>query len=370
MKNSYRLYARRYPGPETHVPFLAPWWGVPLEDASSLNRGQFDRWAAMLPEAYTLVEALADSDVVVLSISWKATRQNLGARVFANEEIRAAGLAGKQIVIFFDSDHDEEIDWPTHAIVFRFSIYADTCRTNEFAIPTFSQDFLAEHYDGTLATRAKTSTPSVSFCGYAPPLGGKFSIRSLKESARYLAYRLKLLKSRRRWIAHAPRVQAIRTLRRARSVDCRFVVRKEFAFNQWGVLQPGGSPDSAKQQRQQFLDNLDDADYALCTRGLANCSIRFYEALSLGRLPLFVNTRCVLPYDWLVDWKKIGLWVDARDLPRIGEILRAHYARLTPESFVAQQHAARALFEKWIRPENFFAEMHRHFSLGHPVVQS
>ncbi len=362
MNPVHKLYARRHAGaPCPHVPFLAPWWGVPPEDAASLHRGQFDRWAARPPEAYALVETGAEADVFVLSIPWKATRGDPAARAFAELEIEAAGAAGKPILVFFDSDHDEIINWPAHCVVFRFSISRDTRRRNEFSIPTFSQDFLALNHGGVLRPREKAAVPSVGFCGYAPPLGCGLSRHTARETARYLAYRLGALTRRPRWIAHAPRVQALRVLRRTKAVEARFIVRDQFAFNRWGVLQPGGTPETSARQRAEFLENLNGTDYALCARGLANCSIRLYEALSLGRIPLLVNTRGVLPYDWLVAWRRACVWVDEADLPRAGRILRDHHARLSPEEFVEQQRLGRELFERWICPEGFFAELHRHF---------
>ncbi len=362
MSPVFKLYARRYEGQGSHVPFLAPWWGVPAEDASSLHRGQFAKWASTLPAAYALVAQPAEADVFVLSIPWKMTRGSPAARAFADGEIRAARDLGRKILIFFDSDHDEAIDWPGHAVVFRFSIYRDTRRPNEFSIPVFSQDFLALNYAGLLRPRAKTAVPSVGFCGYAPPLGCHFSTRTLRETLRYAAYRMKALSRHRRWIAHAPRVQALHALRRTGGVETRFIVRDQFAFNRWGVLQPGGTPASAARQRAEFLDNLNGTDYAVCVRGLANCSIRFYEAVSLGRIPLFVNTQCVLPYDWLVDWKKACVWIEEAELPRIGGLLRNHHARLSPADFAERQHLARRLFEQWLSPEGFFGQLHRHFN--------
>lgn len=361
MSEIWKVYARRCPAAGPHVPFLAPWWGVPPEDPASLHRGQFDPWAARRPANYALVTEPAEADVFVLSIPWKATRENPAARAFAEAEIEAAARLGRQIVIFFDSDHDEDVAWPAHAVVFRFSIARDTRRRNEFSIPTFSQDFLALHRGGVLTARKKGRIPSVGFCGYAPPLGCRPSVRSLRETLRYAAYRLKALNRHRSWIAHAPRVQALRALRRTPDVEARFVVRDQFAFNRWGVLQPGGTEASSRHQRAEFLANLESTDYALCVRGLANCSIRFYEAISLGRLPLFVNTRCVLPYDWMIDWKEACVWVEEAELAGIGGILRHHHDRISVEAFIAQQHRVRALFERWISPAGFFGELHRHF---------
>lgn len=358
-----KLFARRY-RPELHVPFLAPWWGIANEDAASLHSGQFARWAAARPPHYTLVEQPAEADVFVLSIPWKLTRSDPAARAFAEEEIQTAGRHGRKILIFFDSDHDDPIPWPEHAIVFRFSIYSDSRRKNEFSIPTFSQDFLAKNFGGVLQLRPKAAVPSVGFCGYAPPVGCRLSKNTAREIGRYVAYRAGLFKNRRQLIAHAPRVQAIWALRRTSGVEARFIVRDQFAFNRWGVLQPGGTPETAARQRAEFIENLNTTDYALCARGLANCSIRFYEAISLGRIPLFVNTQCVLPYDWIVDWKKACCWIEEKDLIRIGARLREEHAQLTAEEFAAKQQLARALFEKWISPEGFFGELHRHFAVA------
>ncbi|HEX2853344.1 MAG TPA: exostosin family protein [Opitutaceae bacterium] len=358
-----KLFARRYEGKNAHVPFLAPWWGAPPEDPSSLHSGQFANWAASRPAEYELVSDPKQADAFVLSIPWKLTRGSGAVEAFAKEQIREAKKHGKRIIIFFDSDHDDAIEWPRHAIVFRFSIYSDTCGANQFSIPTFSQDFLALNYGGRLELREKSAVPSVGFCGYAPPVGCRLSKHSLREVGRYVAYRAGVLKSRRQLIAHAPRVQALRALQRTKGVDTRFIVRDQFAFNRWGVLQPGGTPETAAKQRHEFIENLNTTDYALCVRGLANCSIRFYEAISLGRIPVFVNTQCVLPYDWLVDWKAACVWVEEKDLGRIGPFLRHYHAQLTPEEFAAKQRLARELFQKWICPEGFFRELHRHLAL-------
>ena len=358
------LYSRRFDDSGGHVPFLAPWWGEPREDPGSLHAGQFKAWARATALPYAMASSGEDADLLVLSIPWKRTRSDARALAFAESEIRDAARMEKLILIFFDSDHDEPVAWPAHTIVFRFSIYADTRRPNEFSMPTFSQDFLAQRSAGILRLREKSPVPVVSFCGYAPPLGCRLSLHRLRETAREAAYRLGLLSRRRNLIAHAPRVRALRALRRTAGIDARFILRDQFAFNRWGVLQPGGTPAAAARQRAEFEQNLDHADYALCARGLANCSIRFYEALSLGRLPVFINTACVLPYDWLVPWRDACVWIEERDLADIGRRLRDYHRNLTPEAFAAKQRLARELFVRWLSPEGFFRELHLHFGLS------
>ena len=360
MTTPFKLFARPFPGNVSHVPFLAPWWGIPYEDPSSLNCGQYRAWSLARPGHYELVDHASNADVIILSIPWKAVRTDPAARAFANEQIREAAELGLRIVIFFDSDHDNPVAWPDHAIVLRFSIYSDARHPREFAIPPFSQDLLPG--DGALQVRPKSETPTVSFCGYAPPLGCRRNHRAIREVARYAMYRTTGLDCRRSWLAHAPRVRAILKLKNAPGLSTSFLLRDSFAFNQWGVLQPGGTAVNASRQRSEFVENLSNSDYSLAARGLANCSIRFSEALSLGRIPLFVNTHCVLPYDWLVDWKSICVWVDEEDISDIGRILCERHQQTSPDDFAVRQTKARELYKQWLSPEGFFNELYRHFS--------
>lgn len=355
------FYAKRFGGWNNHVPFLAPWWGEPKEDPTSLNLGQFAEWASAKDLPMRCVDRAEDADAWVLAFPWKVAMANAEAMAFARAEITAAGRAGKRIIIFFDSDLDVPVDWPAHAVVFRFSIYSDRRKANEFAIPTFSQDFLRLHFQNQLQPRPWTARPSVSFCGYAPPLACGLVRKTASEVLRYVLYRTGALENRRIRIAHAPRVHAIRRLRNAPQVEAKFVVRNQFAFNQWGVLQPGGEAEAANSMRREFVENLNGADYALCARGYANCSVRFYEALSLGRIPLYVNTHCVLPYEFCVNWKELCCEVDRDAISEIATRLARFHAELNPERFETLQRQCRAVFERWITPAGFFRSLPLHW---------
>lgn len=356
-----RFYSSRFGGADTHVPFLAPWWGVPPEDPASINRGQFSAWAQATSLPYQPTPHPGDADFFVLCIPWKLVLVDPKAAAFARTQIDTARQLGTRIVIFFDSDRDDPIDWPEHAIVFRFSIYSDTRHRCEFAIPPFGHDLLTQFCGGQLQLRPWTSRPSVSFCGYTPPLGCKRSRQSLKEWGRYGLYRAGLLVRKRHRVAHAIRVHVLLTLRKAPEIACRFVLRDQFAFNRHGVLQPGGTAESARQQQQEFVDNLLGADYALCVRGIANCSIRLFESMSLGRIPLVINSQCVLPYDFVCDWRSFCAWIDENDIKHATQRLLDFHSQISPPEFVEKQRLARLAFIEWTCPEGFFCQMPRHW---------
>jgi hypothetical protein len=75
-------------------------------------------------------------------------------------------------------------------------------------------------------------------------------------------------------------------------------------------LQPGVGGN----QRQEFLDNLLRNPYALCVRGADNYSWRLYEALSLGKIPVLIDTGCLLPMEDEIDWDNFILKVPATQL--------------------------------------------------------
>jgi hypothetical protein len=103
-----------------------------------------------------------------------------------------------------------------------------------------------------------------------------------------------------------------------------------------------------------------DSDYVLCSRGFGNYSYRLYESLACGRIPVFVDTDCVLPYDFVIDWKRYCVWVDQSDLDSIPDRVAEFHDDLSPQQFEDLQLECRRLWEKWLAPEGFFAQFARH----------
>src|SRR5262249_33050404 len=152
------------------------------------------------------------------------------------------------------------------------------------------------------------------------------------------------------------RRQAIDALKHSDLVDTNFLLRSEF----WaGAL--GTNRENLQNVRRAYADNIAASDYTLCVRGAGNFSYRLYEVLSCGRIPVFVDTDCVLPYQDFVDWKKYCVWVDADELNSMGERIAEFHERLSPGDFVDLQHACRKFWIRWLSPEGFFANFYRHF---------
>ena len=168
--------------------------------------------------------------------------------------------------------------------------------------------------------RPKRDVPSVGFCGFVgTPL-------------RRLAYRL--MRRQRKAAGLTLRARLLRGLRRP-GIDARFITRSGY----WAGTMSRFKQDHAAQfpARAEFLRNVLDTDYTLCVRGAGNFSYRLYEVLSAGRIPLFVDTRCVLPFPDHIDWRQHCVWVGQDQISSIGQILINFHRGVSAERFEQMQ---------------------------------
>jgi hypothetical protein len=155
------------------------------------------------------------------------------------------------------------------------------------------------------------------------------------------------------------RAAALEAVSRSHDVQTNFILRDKW-FN--GAFE-GGRLNRAlmDESRREYVENIFGSDYVLCTRGSGNYSIRFYETLSSGRIPVFVNTDCVLPFEEWVDWKQYCVWVEARDVSHIPDKVAEFHESLSPDEFKDRQRASRGLWEEWLSPYGFFKNLRRYF---------
>jgi hypothetical protein len=142
-------------------------------------------------------------------------------------------------------------------------------------------------------------------------------------------------------------MKATRILDNSSFVATNFILRGSYS----------GSPHTIridpKQGREEYVDTMLNSDFPLVMKGDGNYSYRFYEALSLGRVPVFINTDCVLPLADRLNYDEFVLSVNHKDICHLDTIIRDFYDSLDEESFVAMQKKAREVFEKYLSTNSF-----------------
>lgn len=356
-----------------HVVMLYPFWGKNEEDPRDPSAGRFDRYMEMGKHFFHL-SSLEEADLVVFPSDWGNVIKYADFLKKAEEFIERANQFGKPVVIFFWSDSDQSIEYK-NTFVFRTSLYRSRRRSWEFAQPAWSEDIITKYFSGKLPLRRKSKKPVIGFCGYPGP-GYNFVDKKItsrfkfyvKSSAKKILDTLirssfpKESSEQLQEVKNNPsvRAKALMILEKSKLIKTNFIIRSEFLA---GSLLPSGKLDYSKFQiaRKEFIKNILDSDYILAARGGGNFSYRFYETLCCGRIPIFIDTDCVLPYHSDIEWKNFCIWIDEKDIQYIDEKVADFHSSVSDKQFLEIQMECRKIWEKYLSPEGFFYNFYKHF---------
>lgn len=235
-------------------------------------------------------------------------------------------------------------------------------------MPAFSEDIACQIPEtipgqrvGLIPLRKKGASPTVGFCGLAPS-------PKLKNRFKDVIYSLFMLLNQGRFDTSPHegerlRYQALKILNASTAITSNFILREKSVF-----LAAGNA--SKTNARKAFISNMATSDYVLCCRGSGNFSLRIYETLCMGRIPVVIETDSRFPYDFCTDWRKYCVFVERADLKSIGERIRAHYDNLSVDAYREQQLAGRQFWEDYLSPQGFFKHFALHFNEARHAIQN
>jgi hypothetical protein len=171
---------------------------------------------------------------------------------------------GENQIFILGGDYEDElnIDDKMDAIFFRQSFLKSKKKQNEMLIPS-SYGCIAG--DINMVPCEISDKPKISFCGS-------------KNS-------------------HPCREPLFNILENSNDIDCNFIY---ITTPCCGLVDP-----EIDKKSKTFTDNLETSEFSFCPRGNGNFSIRFYEALMSGRIPILLETDNELPFEKYIDWNKI-----------------------------------------------------------------
>lgn len=304
--------------------------------------------------------SLEEADLAIMPFNWRTVRGERWRSKINRDRLRKGvefsklvESSGKPLVVFFSGDcSDEALPIPS-TVRFREAMYRSRRQENDFAIPAFCEDPLDLYFDGQVSVRQKTPKPVVGFCGFSRP-------SSITRKGQELVYHSLMLSTQKRFGVSPYKGQVLRhkmleSLKKSTLIDANFVIRNE------NVFLAEKNFDERRNRRLEFMKNMEESVYVLCVRGSGNYSYRFFETLACGRIPVFVDTDCVLPYDFKIDWKKYCVWVDEKDVAVLDEKIAEFHENLSEQEFAERQQECYQLWKKWLSPEGFYSNFHLHF---------
>ena len=244
--------------------------------------------------------SLEDCELVLYHDLYKDAKQ---IRKFLKQIAAQYKPLGKKVLIFIMLDDESDYGHFDNLILLRVSARASKLRHNEIILP-----YLWEGREVPYPLSPKSELPVVGFCG--------------------------LLSKHRKKLVNA--------FLKSKQVASDFLVREKF----WG-----GKPHD-QSLINEFFDNIENTQFTLSNRGAGNFSMRFYQVLSCGRIPILVNTNILLPFSDKIAWKEILVFEDDAEMC-LQRTLQVHEQGLTQEL----QLKCRKVYDDFLSPTVYFSQL-------------
>ena len=244
----------------------------------------------------------------------------------------------------------------TNLYVFKMAAFQSKLQPKNFVMPVFIGDPIERFFDNDWRIIARTNLPLVGYVGHAKNGFLKF----LRTIYIYFNYNFKVfigsIKS-----AYSPlyfsshiRYKYLKILEKSKLLHCKFVYRDKY--------KAGAKTDIEKNDTtQHFFENIKNTQYTFCIRGGGNFSVRLYETMAMGRIPVQMDTDCVLPLEAFVDWKSHVLIIQEKDIKIADSIIRNFHDSFTEEEFQNFQFKVRQFWKNNLTREGYFINIHNLF---------
>lgn len=297
---------------------------------------------------FSITTNLEEAEVILLPMSWNYYYLN-GKLVSIRRKLDEIKGFHKPVCIVMTGDYGYPFPWPD-VWVLRQSGMKKKLKENHLGMPVFIQDPLKRLYQQShIFLRSYQDVPTVGFCGQAS--GNKITAcrEVFRTFLKMVSHHLSLYKPSAQPIqsTNLKRFRLLERLASSIKVKTNFIIRKKHG----GGIHFGREGSVLEKE---FFDNMVAVDYVLCYRGAGNFSVRFYETLAMGRIPIFVNTDCMLPLEQEINWKRHVVWVEANESHKIVDKVLAFHENLNPVTFEALQKANRELWETKLQLRGYF----------------
>ena len=323
-----------------HSWLLNPFWGdPPAQRDNVLLRGMLLKKRGFDTTQYQVTDKRNEADIVFMPYSHQVVRR------WYPELLEKCSTVARELGVPLLVDGIEDIQHPIttpNTYVVRYGGYRFERTGREIIIPPFANDLLELHCNGVASIRSKGEKPTIGFSGW----GSLTPYQALRSIVKEFPDRLHGIvdsryRAKRKGVFF--RQAAMNILKKSTRVMCNFIVRTSYSGHAHTASK------SIEELQKDFVDNLLASDYGLDVRGDANASTRLFEILSLGRIPVIVDTERNFPFSDKVDYSSFALIVDFRDINRLPERIAEFHANVSPERFEEMQRNARDAYVKYFR---------------------
>jgi hypothetical protein len=294
------------------------------------------RIATLASPFFQLCQNPKDADWISIPFFSSGMTGPEGKNLILQAHVIAEDL-GKPFAIFSNSDIIVD---PKVSPVFIFSPGTYARMENQVELPALlPYDPIHRWQNGNWAPKIFKGEIEIGFCGQATLNPLKF----LKDWYTIESLRCKK-KNRKSPFLYIPRFlpafergRLLHSLENSKGLKTNFLFRSHYK---------AGATTTANKNKveKEFYENIYSNLFTLCLRGMGNYSVRFYQTLAMGRIPVLIDTDSNLPFSDQIDYKNIVVKVPFSDRFNTEDYLIDFLKNKTNSDLVKIQEACRSVW--------------------------
>ena len=242
---------------------------------------------------------------------------------------------------FISGDINKSYPEYDNIFYFRMGGFKSQLSNKNLGFPAALSDYHKILYETkNIKLRKKNNNPIVGFCGYA----NSSQIKRFKEcSLQFIdnIFRYVINPNRTDYETLFPsgyvRYNLLKIIEKSDGISPNIIYRKRYRAGSY-------SKREREKSTLEYYNNIRESDYILCIRGGGNYSRRLYETLLMGRIPILINTDCILPLEEHINWQDHVIFIDWEERLNIVDKIKEFHNSLTNEDFQNLQLKNRKLW--------------------------
>ncbi len=314
-----------------YTPLLYPSFNMEMDEAEMIAK--HGAWAGKIK----YVSSVFDCDIATPAFYIDQYILK-GRKSLLDDLYKEATANGKPLLFFTGGDFGITPTSYQHYHLYRMGGYLSKNNGNEFAFPNFFPDPAAKYFNNEdLTVYDKPEMPVIGFCGQGKTTTFKTILDYIRTTKRYVEHKL----NRNPYDTEAiesttyNRSELLDTLEQSKLVETNFIRHTKYrgGVKKYDVLIKEISSKS-------FFNNMQETHYNVCYRGNGNFSVRLFETLACGRIPIIVMSDNNMVFPDIINWKRFPI-VDEKNHAHIDKIVADFHATLSNDDFIALQQYAR-----------------------------
>lgn len=302
----------------------------------------------LITELYEIVDSVEKCDFGIIPMSMQYLMLNHKKKE-SFEFIEFCKNKGKKVLVFSGGDFGVSIN-DSNVITIRLGGFNSVLNANTFIMPPFIDDPYTK-IDKVFSTIVKDDQPTIGFVGHS---NGGF-LKFIKEFAVFLngnynrLCRKDMTEFQKFYPSSIKRFKYLKIITKINYINCDFILRKKYR---------AGAKNSTSKEKTtvEFYENMNSNLFTFCLRGSGNFSVRFYETLAMGRIPVLIDTDCRLPFLERISWRQHCVIIAEKEIKKVPSIISDFHKNRSNEKLQLIQENNRELWHNYFTKTNYFVQ--------------